>query len=80
MSGMVIKFTSLAQIEAHQFVPADDSLCLQEAAGFVSDNRYHPGPRATIGSGGVSVGSGGCGTGKSGVGIGSGVSPGGGAS
>jgi len=31
MSGMAIKFTSLAQIEANRFVPDDDSLYLQEA-------------------------------------------------
>jgi len=30
MSGMAIKFTSLAQIEANRFVPDDDSLYLQE--------------------------------------------------
>ena len=33
MSGMAIKFTSLAQIEANQFVPEDDRLCLGEAGG-----------------------------------------------
>jgi len=31
MSGMAIKFTSLAQIEANQFVSGDDRLCLGEA-------------------------------------------------
>jgi hypothetical protein len=34
MSGMAIKFTSLAQIEAHQFVSADDRLYLQGAEDF----------------------------------------------
>ena len=34
MSGMAIKFTSLAQIEANQFVPADDRLYPQEAEDF----------------------------------------------
>jgi len=34
MSGMVMKFTSLAQLEANQFVSADDSLYLQEAEDF----------------------------------------------
>ena len=30
MSGMAMKFTSLAQIEANQFVSADDRLCLEK--------------------------------------------------
>ena len=34
MSGMAIKFTSLAQIEANQFVSADDRLYMQEAEDF----------------------------------------------
>ena len=34
MSGMVMKFTSLAQLEANQFVSADDRLYLQEAEDF----------------------------------------------
>ena len=34
MSGMAMKFTSLAQIEANQFVSADDRLCLEEAEDF----------------------------------------------
>ena len=34
MSGMAMKFTSLAQIEANQFVSADDRLCLGEAEDF----------------------------------------------
>ena len=33
MSGMTIKFTSLAQIEAHQFVPTDGRVFLHEAEG-----------------------------------------------
>jgi len=37
MSGMAIKFTSLAQIEANQFAPADDRFYLQEAEGSVSN-------------------------------------------
>ncbi len=37
MSGMAIKFTSLAQIEAHKFVPADDGLFLEEAESFVAE-------------------------------------------
>jgi len=34
MSGMAMKFTSLAQIEANQFVSADDRLYLEEAEDF----------------------------------------------
>ena len=34
MSEMAIKFTSLAQIEANQFVSGDDRLCLGEAEDF----------------------------------------------
>jgi hypothetical protein len=34
MSGMAMKFTSLAQIEANQFVSAVDRLCLGEAEDF----------------------------------------------
>jgi hypothetical protein len=34
MSGMAIKFTSLAQIGANQFVSADDGLYLQKAEDF----------------------------------------------
>ena len=34
MSGMAMKFTSLAQIKANQFVSADDWLCLGEAEDF----------------------------------------------
>jgi hypothetical protein len=37
MSGMAIKFTSLAQIEAHKFVPADDGLFLEGAESFVAE-------------------------------------------
>jgi hypothetical protein len=29
MSEMVIKFTSLAQLQAHQFISEDDRLCLE---------------------------------------------------
>ena len=34
MSGMAIKFTSLAQIEANQFIPAEDRFSQQEAEDF----------------------------------------------
>jgi hypothetical protein len=40
---MVIEFPSLAQIEGHQFVQADDG-CLQDTEGFVADVRADAGP------------------------------------
>ena len=43
MSGMAIKFTSLVQIEAHQFVLADeDRPCAQEARMVVANRPLDP--------------------------------------
>jgi hypothetical protein len=55
MSGMAIKFTSLAQIEANQFVSADDSLYLQKAEDFGAGVAAHAAMVENRSAGGLSL-------------------------